>query len=272
MVKTEDDRRVYPERIGSSTIGRKWICDEGSRLTATGEFRWPERKGAPTKTIAKGSKLDDWLKDRPKSYDEKNVRKKLDKLIKEGGGEAVIKVEIDGVNVEARLWKDFLGYAASRMYAFTEIVSHWDDFHTYWNRKTKEKAIWQVENKGLTHPSWIKYESPAATLQVRITQWVWQPVWKALGWGVKGYCWVEFYDLRNFSFLERRVQAWNLEATLEEIEDAFDLYDGIREPILPATLKCKGCQKKSVCTVQDRVRKKIIQEQIEKKKRERYGS
>lgn len=234
MVSRLSKRRYFPEAVSSSVLGRKFICDEDSRLTALGMFRWNESREV-SKAISRGSRLDDWLKQRPKSTDEARILKNMDKLIE--------AKENDG------FWRDKIGLGASRIFKGTEVISHFDDFHCYHNRTTGKKDFWLTEYKGLTSPSWVHFEAPAAQVQVAVSQWVWEPIFKGLGWNPATETWVEFYDMRDNTFLERRKFIWFPDIAEDILCDAFDLYSGHRPPIPPRRFKCRNCNKLSICSI-----------------------
>lgn len=245
-------RKYFPEAIGSHVIGRKWICDEDSRLSALGLWKW--KKGAVSKPILRGSGLDDWLKDRPRSHDELNVLEALHDLV--FNPEYYFEEEGKQYHVVFgdSLWKDRLGFGAYRVWDGVKVIAHWDDFHCYWNRVTRDKHIWQVEYKGLTSPEWIRFEAPAAVCQVKITQWVWEPVWNFLGWAAWDKVWSEYYFLGDSHFLERREDNWNAEEVEEGLDDAWRLYRGEREPIPPRSFKCRNCRLLDLCTIQNKMK------------------
>jgi len=225
-------KKYFPEMVSSSVIGRKWICDEDSRLQATGAFTWSGVKTKP-KVIRRGSVLDSWLKDRPKSKDETKLRHRLDTLIERTSS---VKTNINGETVQAYVWADKIGYGALRYFQNTGVVAHWDDFRCYWWRG-RRKVLWLVEYKGVSAPNWIRWESGAAQSQVTIAQWVWQPIWRYLNWSCEEHNWVEFYLLKDSRFLERRELEWSPELAMKELKSAFDLYAGRRKPIPPNPVK-----------------------------------
>jgi len=277
-----------PPNIRVHKFSRHYYCAEESTLrTIHGvSAKYPPRKPGMINPMDEGTRVDEWLRARPKSRSEVMLFEKLETFARKKGwvnkdefhGGAgtefyfprVFKFASDNTQVDI---DPVTGYAAvGKETQNIEIRAHPDDFTVVWREEELEDsgdenapdmrklAFTQIiENKAteklmelrdgsLEYPPWKKSQ---AEFQLLMYGWVLGPVLREMGEIMDRQMW-----LRVFSFTGKLLKEYPVhypgDAKMNaDIGYILRVWAGIEQPIIPQEWKCRVCNHefKSRCRI-----------------------